>query len=64
MEFAMLGERNYLKPERHASAGMPVGILLISVLALAAYLLVGSSFVGNKPSTPTVYLPVVSQQSN
>ncbi|MGF6177847.1 hypothetical protein [Ensifer sp. 4252] len=59
----MLDERDYLKPKRHASAGLPLGILLISVFALAAYLLVGSSLVGNKPSNPTVYLPAVSQQS-
>ncbi|OCP35954.1 hypothetical protein [Ensifer sp. LC163] len=59
----MLDERNYLKPERHASAGLPVGILLILVFALSAYLLVGSELVGKKPSVPTVYLPMVSQQS-
>ncbi len=59
----MLDQRNYLKPERHSSGGLPVGILLISVFALSAYLLFGSSLMGHKPSNPTVYLPVVSQQS-
>lgn len=60
----MMDERNYLKPERHPSAGLPIGILLISVLALSAYLLAGSELAGNKPSTPTVYLPMMSQPSH
>ncbi|OCP24838.1 MULTISPECIES: hypothetical protein [unclassified Ensifer] len=59
----MLDERNYLKPERHASAGLPVGILLILVFALLAYLLVESELGGKKPSAPIVYLPMVSEQS-
>lgn len=52
VEFVIMTGRNYRGPEHHASAGLPVSILLLSVLAISAYLLVGASLTGERASPP------------
>lgn len=53
---------NYQEPEHHASTGLPVSILLLSVLAISAYLLVGGSLSGGERAGSKVYLPVAQTQ--
>ncbi|YCI06274.1 hypothetical protein M1D34_30135 (plasmid) [Ensifer sp. D2-11] len=52
---------NYQEPEHHASTGLPVSILLLSVLGISAYLLVGGSLTGERAGSK-VYLPVAQTQ--
>ncbi|XEN30836.1 hypothetical protein M728_001433 [Ensifer sp. WSM1721] len=62
VEFVIMTGRNYRGPEHHASAGLPVSILLLSVLAISAYLLVGASLTGGESVTSKVYLPAAQTQ--
>ncbi|PII37990.1 membrane protein [Sinorhizobium meliloti CCBAU 01290] len=48
---------NYQEPEHHASTGLPISILLLSVLGISAYLLVGGSLTGGERVGSKVYLP-------
>lgn len=58
VECVRMTGRNSQEPEYHASAGLPVSILLLSVLAISGYLLVGGSFGGAEHAGSKVYLPV------
>ncbi|AEG57117.1 hypothetical protein [Sinorhizobium meliloti] len=53
---------NYQEPEHHVSTGLPVSILLLSVLGISAYLLVGNSLTGGEHVGSKVYLPVAQTQ--
>jgi hypothetical protein len=53
---------NYQEPEHHASTGLPISILLLSVLGISAYLLVGGSLSGGERAGSKVYLPVAQSQ--
>ncbi|PLT95022.1 hypothetical protein BMJ32_30570 [Sinorhizobium medicae] len=54
---------HYHEPEHHSSAGLPVGILLLSVLGISGYLIVGGSLSGGGESAASkVYLPVAQMQ--
>lgn len=53
---------NYQEPEHHASTGLPVSILLLSVLGISTYLLVGGSLSGGERAGSKVYLPVAQTQ--
>ncbi len=54
--------RNYQEPEHHASTGLPIGVLLLAVLGISAYLLVGGSLSGGGRVGSKVYLPVAQTQ--
>lgn len=53
---------NYHEPEYHSSAGLPVGLLLLSVLGISGYLVVGGSLSGGESVGSKVYLPVSQMQ--
>lgn len=42
-------------PEQRASTGLPLSIMLSSVLMIATYLIVGNSLVANESRTVTMY---------
>ncbi|VTZ65372.1 conserved hypothetical protein [Sinorhizobium medicae] len=54
--------RSCQEPEYHASAGLPVSILLLSVLAISGYLLVGGTSSHVEQEGSKVYLPVAQTQ--
>jgi hypothetical protein len=47
----------YEQPERRASTGLPISILLLSMLAITIYLLVGGAFSNNGRRDVAVYVP-------
>ncbi|MBP1888143.1 hypothetical protein [Sinorhizobium mexicanum] len=51
---------NYGHPERRASTGLPLGIMLLSMLAIGAYLLVGGALLDDENQDVVVYVPRVS----
>lgn len=53
----MYGRNNFRRPERKASVGFPVGIMLLSMLVIAMYLLVGSAFLDSRSPDVAVYVP-------
>jgi len=62
VECVRMNGRSYQEPEYHASAGLPVSILLLSVLAISGYLLVGGSSSRVEQAGSKVYLPVAQTQ--
>ncbi|WEX86141.1 hypothetical protein PZN02_002400 [Sinorhizobium garamanticum] len=50
----------YGQPERRASTGLPLGIMLLSMFALTAYLLVGGALLDDKNQDVVVYVPQAS----
>ncbi|MQW86925.1 hypothetical protein [Sinorhizobium saheli] len=53
----MYNRNRYGQPERKASAGAPLAIALLAMLAIAAYLLVGGALLDNRGRDVAVYLP-------
>ncbi|MDK1376781.1 MULTISPECIES: hypothetical protein [unclassified Sinorhizobium] len=51
---------NYGHPERRASTGLPLGIMLLSMLAITAYLVVGGALLDDKNQDIVVYVPQAS----
>ncbi|MCA1440009.1 hypothetical protein I6F07_07170 [Ensifer sp. IC4062] len=45
------------QPERSASTGLPVGIMLLSMFGITAYLLVGGALLDDKNQDVVVYVP-------
>jgi hypothetical protein len=62
VEYVRMTGWNYQEPEHHASTGLPVSILLLSVLGISAYLLIGGSLSGGERAGSKVYLPVAQTQ--
>ncbi|PDT82920.1 hypothetical protein CO676_15205 [Sinorhizobium sp. BJ1] len=54
--------RHYHGPEYHASAALPVSILLLTVLGISAYLLIGGKLHNGEQVGSKVYLPVTQVQ--
>ena len=54
--------RHYQEPEHHASAALPVSILLLVVLGISAYLLIGGSLNNGERVGSKVYLPAEQTQ--
>lgn len=50
--------RHYHAPEHHASAALPVSILLLTVLGISGYLLIVGSLNNGERVGSKVYLPV------
>ncbi|WRQ71365.1 hypothetical protein SO078_29550 (plasmid) [Sinorhizobium meliloti] len=44
-------------PEQRASNGLPVGIMLISMLTIAVYLIVGGAFIDKRKRDAEMYVP-------
>jgi hypothetical protein len=59
---AMVGRKNFQEPDHRSSAGLPVSILLLSILGITAYLLVEGSLLDRKRDGSKVYLPVPQVQ--
>lgn len=59
---AMLGRKNFQEPDHRSSAGLPVSILLLSILGISAYLLVEGSLLDGKRVGSKVYLPDAQMQ--
>ncbi|WP_042778866.1 hypothetical protein [Sinorhizobium fredii] len=47
------------KPEQNASTALPIGLLLLSIGAIVAYLAIGEAWLENKTET-VVYTPQTS----
>ncbi|MCA1440334.1 hypothetical protein I6F07_08935 [Ensifer sp. IC4062] len=58
----MIG-KDYRGPEYHASTGLPVAILLLSVLAISAYLFFAGSLSNEQHAAAKVYLPAAQTQT-
>lgn len=58
----MIG-KDYRGPEYHASTGLPVAILLLSVFAISAYLFLAGSLTSEQHATARVYLPAAQTQT-
>lgn len=58
----MYHRERYGEPERRASIGLPIGVMLLSMLAIFAYLLIGGAFSGDGSRNVAVYLPQVTQE--
>lgn len=56
-ELVMYGRNNFRHPERKASVGFPVGIMVASMLVIAVYLLVGNAFLDSRSPDVAVYVP-------
>ena len=53
-------ERNsYGQPEKTASTGLPIGVMLLSVAAIALYLIGGGEILNDKSRAVAEYLPKV-----
>lgn len=56
---------DYEPPEQRASTGLPLSIMLLSVLTIAVYLLIGGAFLNRESRGVAVYVPTsYSSQSN
>ncbi|MDK1373373.1 MULTISPECIES: hypothetical protein [unclassified Sinorhizobium] len=58
----MIG-KDYRGPEYHASTGLPVAILLLSVLGISAYLFLAGSLTSEEHAVAKVYLPAAQIQT-
>ncbi|MBB4188046.1 hypothetical protein [Sinorhizobium terangae] len=54
--------KDYRGPEYHASSGLPVAILVLSVLGITAYLLLAGSLTSEEHASARVYLPAAQTQ--
>lgn len=48
---------SYDPPERKFSTGFPAGMVFLLMLAIGAFLLIGSAFINNSNETVAVILP-------
>ncbi|ASP90817.1 hypothetical protein [Sinorhizobium meliloti] len=55
---------NYGRPEQRASTGLPLSIMLLSMLTIAVYLIVADAFLQNESRDVAVYIPTASGQNN
>lgn len=46
-------------PEQRASTGLPLSIMLLSMLTIGLYLVVGGALVQNESRSVAVYIPTV-----
>lgn len=50
------------QPEETASTGLPIGVMLLSVIAIAVYLIVGGEILDGNSRDVAVYLPQVEAE--
>ncbi|MCV9967727.1 hypothetical protein OIU34_38565 [Pararhizobium sp. BT-229] len=55
-------EKNYRGPEHETSTGLPLGIMVLSVIVITTYLFVGGAFSTSGHAEVTVHLPSVVDQ--
>lgn len=55
---------DYGCPEQRASTGLPLSIMLLSMLTIAVYLTVADAFLQNEGRDVAVYIPTASNQYN
>ncbi len=53
----MYDKDDYGPPERRAATGLPLGVMLLSVLAIAVYLLAGAAFLDGRSRDVAAYVP-------
>ena len=58
-DIRMYKRHNYGEPEKAASTGLPIGVMLLSVAAIAVYLIVGGEILNDNSGDVAVYLPQV-----
>ncbi|YCI06029.1 hypothetical protein M1D34_28685 (plasmid) [Ensifer sp. D2-11] len=51
---------DYGLPEQGASTGLPLSIMLLSILTIAVYLIVGGTFLDNARRDVAVYVPTAA----
>ncbi|WP_128090499.1 hypothetical protein [Ensifer sp. 1H6] len=55
----MYERHRFQQPEKTASTGLPIGVMLLSVAAIAVYLIVGGEILNDNSRDVAVYLPQV-----
>ncbi|MBD9491544.1 hypothetical protein [Ensifer sp. ENS11] len=55
----MYNRNSFGQPEKIASTGLPIGVMLLSVTAIAVYLFVGGEILDDNSRDVAVYLPQV-----
>lgn len=55
----MYERHRYGQPEKAASTGLPIGVMLLSVTAIAVYLIVGGEILNDNSQDVAVYLPQI-----
>ncbi|NVD41822.1 hypothetical protein HT585_23420 [Ensifer sp. HO-A22] len=55
----MYKRHSFGQPEKTASTGLPIGVMLISVTEIAVYLIVGGEFLNDDSRAAAVYIPQV-----
>ncbi|MGF6178553.1 hypothetical protein [Ensifer sp. 4252] len=58
-DIRMYERPRYGQPEKTAFTGLPIGVMLLSVIAIAVYLFVGGEILDNNGRDVAVYLPPV-----
>ncbi|CAN7761602.1 hypothetical protein C6558_13025 [Ensifer sp. NM-2] len=58
-DIRMYERHKYGQPEKTASTGLPIGVMLLSVAAIAVYLIAGGEILNDKSGDVAVYLPKV-----
>ncbi|NRP21559.1 hypothetical protein LPJGGPFB_04818 [Ensifer adhaerens] len=52
------------QPESDPATGLPIAVMLLSVAAIAIYLVVGAEILSDKGGQGTVYLPKLEAESS
>ncbi|WP_457584787.1 hypothetical protein [Ensifer canadensis] len=55
----MYKRHSFGQPEKTASTGLPIGVMLLSVTAIAVYLIVGGEILDDNSRDAAVYLPQI-----
>ncbi|KQY70271.1 hypothetical protein ASD52_30185 [Ensifer sp. Root142] len=58
-DIRMYERHRYRQPEKTAATGLPIGVMLLSVAAIAVYLIVGGEILNDNSGDVAVYLPQV-----
>jgi hypothetical protein len=58
-DIRMYKRHNYGEPEKAASTGLPIGVMLLALAAIAVYLIVGGEILDDHNGAIAVYLPQV-----
>ena len=58
-DIRMYERHRYRQPEKTATTGLPIGVMLLALAAIAVYLIVGGEILDDHNGAIAVYLPQV-----
>jgi hypothetical protein len=58
-DIRMYKRHDYGEPEKTAAIGLPIGVMLLSVMAIVLYLIIGGEILDDHSGAVAVYLPQV-----